>query len=97
MAMGDRTIRSMAERVHGVSNESMAAKLRALDYVETVSLRIKSRIRRVDTDRVCVRSERTDNDRVITFESIRNWSKGRGNGRVRLALAVALGLTNNSA
>ncbi len=71
----------------------MRAKLSKLPQVETVSLRVVNKIVRVEPASVWVRSERTKNDREITFESIRNWSKGRQNSRVRLALAVTLGLT----
>ena len=76
-----------------MTDQAMQTKLRAMPYVETVTLRVVNKIREVRSDRVVVRSARTGNDREISFEQIRGWSRGRSNSRVRLALAVALGLT----
>jgi hypothetical protein len=78
-----------------VTDSTMQATLSKMSEVETVSLRVVNKIRRVEPSSVWVRSERTGNDRKITFESIRNWSRGRQNSRVRLALAVALGLAKS--
>lgn len=78
-----------------MTDSTMQAKLSRLSVVETVSYRVVNKILRVESDRVWVRSERTGTERKITFDSIRNWSQGRHNSRVRLALAVALGLAES--
>lgn len=80
-----------------MKDEQIAASLKGLGFVETCSQGIRNKIVKVGTDRVTVRSERTGNDRVITFNSVRDWAVGRSNSRVRLALAVALGLAKRTA
>mgnify|MGYP003576202743 CR=1 FL=1 len=74
----------------------MAARLAKVNQVETVTLRVVNTILRVEQDRVWVCSAKTGNERAITFAEIRNWSKGRHNSCIRLALAVELGLTPSS-
>jgi hypothetical protein len=80
-----------------MTDATMRAKLAKLPHVRTVTLGVLNEVLRVEESRVWVRSERTGNDRPISFNEIRSWSKGRRNSRVRLALAVALGLTQGSA
>jgi len=75
-----------------MQDAEMAVRLAKLSQVETVSLGIVNKIRSVESHRVWVRSELTGNNRPITFNAIRRWSRGRLNSRVRRALAVALGL-----
>jgi hypothetical protein len=60
--------------------------------VTTISFGVVNEIVSVGTDAVWVRSERTGDDRRITFNGIRNWDRGRHDSRVRLALARKLGL-----
>lgn len=59
-----------------MTDATMRAKLAKVPYVRTVSLGVLNRVIRVDESRVWVRSERTGNDRPISFNEIRNWTRG---------------------
>lgn len=53
-----------------VTDSSMFAALSKLRQVETVTLRVVNKIVKVECDCVWVRSERTGNDRRISFDEL---------------------------
>ncbi|MBI5711286.1 MAG: hypothetical protein HZC42_13455 [Candidatus Eisenbacteria bacterium] len=75
-----------------LSDGQIAARLSKLDHVKTIALNVVNTIVSVEHDTVRVRSERTGNDRRIRFSEIRAWRRRGSNGRVRRALARAVGL-----
>ncbi len=75
-----------------MQDSEIAAKLAKLPTVRTVVRGVVNEIRDVEAHAVVVRSELTGRDRRVPYSGIRGWKQRGSNGRIRRALARAVGL-----